>query len=208
MESRIISFDSSPNRIWIIASFILGRRWLREHLPYSYTTWTEREAAAYESADFFLEERAKSGKSSLILPLPCACVGSDSESYTERGRAKGEGGKKKKWTSHPFSFSVSGHPHLQWSRHHDAYMRKTEPTRVFFVGFFFASPNAQCRRRASGCKPTLGWRGERHMLFWWQTLGGSSSLQGPYMNLDPAVCKEEILSSIFSSAILSPKKPF
>lgn len=39
--------------------------------------------------------------------------------------------KNKKWTSHLFSFSVSRHPHLQWSCYHDAYMRKTEPTRFF-----------------------------------------------------------------------------
>lgn len=80
-------------------------------------------------------------------------------------------------------------------------MRKTEPTRFFL-------PHQMLSAGGEPLDASPRWGGGRNMLFWWQTPGGSSSLQGPSMNLDPAVCKEEILSSIFSSAILSPKKLF
>lgn len=70
--SSVNSCDPSPNRIWITACFILGW-WVREHLPILTQPRAEREAGAYKSARF-LDDRAKSGISSLISHSPlCPC---------------------------------------------------------------------------------------------------------------------------------------
>lgn len=78
---------------------------------------------------------------------------------------------------------------------------------------FLLPPNAQLKE-SLWMQAQVRKTKKQKKLFQWQTPGGSSRLHGPSMNLDPAVCvcvcerEEEILSSIFSSTILSPKKPF
>lgn len=181
---------TSPNRIWIIACFISGW-WVREPLPILTQPQAEREAAAYKSTDF-LDKRAKSGTS--ISPSPLCLCRLPILRDTERGRVKG-----KKY-GHPirsrsaFWTPTSSLKLLSWCLYEE-----TEPTRFCLAKCLVEVSLWMKAQMGEICYP--GGKHQGAVVFF-------TALPWTSTQLCVCVCEKEILSSIFSSTILSPKKPF